>query len=194
MIQCDSTCKYIGKNANKNPRDVTIWKYLFTAKLLYMFRVSQHPSSGVLKLYPQPPVQVIILVQLLPFNVVWSGLRSDQTTLHSVASVGFLFTLNYDVRNHELKISERTFIRTAVLMSMFWAKPDDGSVSAVCVTYWKKMRTHKGCVMTEWWQFMLNDRGIFYRWLMMFGVAIYGSILLCVLLSSRIDVLDVDLW
>ena len=23
--------------------------YLFTAKLLYMFRVSQHPSSGVLK-------------------------------------------------------------------------------------------------------------------------------------------------
>jgi len=24
-------------------------KYLFTAKSLYMFRVSQHPSSGVLK-------------------------------------------------------------------------------------------------------------------------------------------------
>jgi len=25
--------------------------------------------------------------------------------LHTVASVGFLFTLNYDARNHELKIS-----------------------------------------------------------------------------------------
>ena len=29
--------------------DATVWRYLFTAKLLYMFRVSQHPSSGVLK-------------------------------------------------------------------------------------------------------------------------------------------------
>ena len=29
--------------------DVTVCKYLFTAKSLYMFRVSQHPSSGVLK-------------------------------------------------------------------------------------------------------------------------------------------------
>ena len=29
--------------------DVTVCRYLFTAKSLYMFRVSQHPSSGVLK-------------------------------------------------------------------------------------------------------------------------------------------------
>jgi len=29
--------------------DVTVCRCLFTAKLLYMFRVSQHPSSGVLK-------------------------------------------------------------------------------------------------------------------------------------------------
>jgi len=29
--------------------DETVCRYLFTAKLLYMFRVSQHPSSGVLK-------------------------------------------------------------------------------------------------------------------------------------------------
>jgi len=29
--------------------DTTVCRYLFTAKLLYMFRVSQHPSSGVLK-------------------------------------------------------------------------------------------------------------------------------------------------
>jgi len=34
---------------NKNPTDATVCRYLFTAKLLYMFRVSQHPSSGVLK-------------------------------------------------------------------------------------------------------------------------------------------------
>jgi len=39
-----------------------------------MFRVSQHPSLGVLKLYQQPPVQVIISVQLLPSNVAQSGL------------------------------------------------------------------------------------------------------------------------
>ena len=31
---------------NKNP---TVCRYLFTAKSLDMFRVSQHPSSGVLK-------------------------------------------------------------------------------------------------------------------------------------------------
>ena len=29
--------------------DATVSRYLFTAKPLYMFRVSQHPSSGVLK-------------------------------------------------------------------------------------------------------------------------------------------------
>jgi len=29
--------------------DATVCRYLFTAKLLYMFRVSQHPSPGVLK-------------------------------------------------------------------------------------------------------------------------------------------------
>jgi len=30
--------------------DATVCRYLFTAKSLYMFRVSQYPSSGVLKL------------------------------------------------------------------------------------------------------------------------------------------------
>ena len=29
--------------------DATVCRHLFTAKSLYMFRVSQHPSSGVLK-------------------------------------------------------------------------------------------------------------------------------------------------
>jgi len=29
---------------NKNPTDATVCRYLFTAKLLYMFRVSQHPG------------------------------------------------------------------------------------------------------------------------------------------------------
>jgi len=29
--------------------DATVYRYLFTAKSLYMFRVSQHPSSGALK-------------------------------------------------------------------------------------------------------------------------------------------------
>jgi len=29
--------------------DTTVCRYLFAAKSLYMFRVSQHPSSGVLK-------------------------------------------------------------------------------------------------------------------------------------------------
>ena len=29
--------------------DATLCRYLFTAKSVYMFRVSQHPSSGALK-------------------------------------------------------------------------------------------------------------------------------------------------
>ena len=29
--------------------DATVCRYIFTVKLLYMFRESQHPSSGVLK-------------------------------------------------------------------------------------------------------------------------------------------------
>jgi len=29
--------------------DATVCRYLFTAKSLYRFRVSQHPSSGLLK-------------------------------------------------------------------------------------------------------------------------------------------------
>jgi len=44
--------KYADRNVNKNPTDATVCRYLFTAKLLYMFRVSQHPSSGVLKTVP----------------------------------------------------------------------------------------------------------------------------------------------
>ena len=32
--------------------DATVCRYSFTAKLFYMFRVSQHPSSGVLKTVP----------------------------------------------------------------------------------------------------------------------------------------------
>ena len=39
-------------NVNRNPTDARVCRYLFTAKLLYMFRVSQHPSSGVLKTVP----------------------------------------------------------------------------------------------------------------------------------------------
>ena len=38
--------KYI---INKIQQDATIYRYLFTAKLLYMFRVSSHPSSGAHK-------------------------------------------------------------------------------------------------------------------------------------------------
>ena len=36
----------------KNPTGATVCRYLFTANLLYMLRVSQHTSSGVLKTVP----------------------------------------------------------------------------------------------------------------------------------------------
>ena len=37
----------LGNDVYKNPTDATVCTYLFTAKLLYMFRVSLQPSSGV---------------------------------------------------------------------------------------------------------------------------------------------------
>jgi len=46
--------RWLDVNINKNPTDATVCRYLFTAKLLYMFRVSQHPSSGVLKIVTAP--------------------------------------------------------------------------------------------------------------------------------------------
>jgi len=37
-------------NVNKKVQlDATVCRYLFTAKSLYMFRVSKHPSSGAIK-------------------------------------------------------------------------------------------------------------------------------------------------
>ena len=53
VIYSNDKIKYCSVfNVNKNPTDATVCRYLFTAKLLYMFRVSQHPSSEVLKTVP----------------------------------------------------------------------------------------------------------------------------------------------
>ena len=46
---CNHSGVNLLKNVNKIQLDATVCRYLFTAKPLYMFRVSQHPSSGVLK-------------------------------------------------------------------------------------------------------------------------------------------------
>jgi len=42
-------CKYLDTMLIKIQLDATVCRYLFTAKSLYMFRVSQQPSSGVLR-------------------------------------------------------------------------------------------------------------------------------------------------
>jgi len=47
-----SITKRLRNNVNKNPTDATVCRYLFTAKRLYMFRVSLHPLSGVFKTVP----------------------------------------------------------------------------------------------------------------------------------------------
>jgi len=52
----------------KIQQDATVCRYLFTAKLLYMFRVSQHPSSGVLNTVSAAS-GTGHMVQLLPSNV-----------------------------------------------------------------------------------------------------------------------------
>ena len=63
----------------KNPTDATVCRYLFTAKLLYMFRVSQHPSSGVSKTVPATSGTGRTTCTTTPLlhGLVWSP---DQTT------------------------------------------------------------------------------------------------------------------
>jgi len=87
---------------NKNPTDATVCRYLFTAKLLYMFRVPQHPSSGVLKTLPAASGTGHTTCTATPLQrgLIGTGLRESRATrannkyLHTVASVGFLFTAN----------------------------------------------------------------------------------------------------
>ena len=78
-------------NVNKNPTDATVCKYLFTAKLLYMFRLSQHPSSEVLKTVPATSGTGHTTSNATPLlrGLIWTGLcestrlaqtSPDQTT------------------------------------------------------------------------------------------------------------------
>jgi len=47
---CVYSLKMVRFNVNKKVQlDATVCRHLFTAKSLYMFRASWHPSSGVLK-------------------------------------------------------------------------------------------------------------------------------------------------
>jgi len=72
-----------------------------------MFRVSQHPSSGVLKTVPAASGtgHNTGTATSLQRGLIGTQSRSDSFAvnkyLHTVASVGLLFTLNYDARNHE---------------------------------------------------------------------------------------------
>ena len=67
--------KYI-LNVNKNPTDATVCRYLFTAKPPYMFRVSQHPSSGVLKTVPAASGtgHTTCIAAPLLRGLIWTGL------------------------------------------------------------------------------------------------------------------------
>jgi hypothetical protein len=47
MCYFNCRVKYPKVYVNKIQQDKTVFRYLFTAKSLYMFRLSPHPSSGV---------------------------------------------------------------------------------------------------------------------------------------------------
>jgi len=66
---------------NKNPTDATVCRYLFTAGTVF-----NNPDDGC-----------------CDTRNMYSSFAVNKY-LHTVASFGFLFTLNYDARNHELKI------------------------------------------------------------------------------------------
>jgi len=68
-----------------------------------MFRVSQHPSSGVLKTVTAASGtgHNTGTATSLQRGLIGTGL------CESHATVGFLLTLNYDARNHELKVYKK---------------------------------------------------------------------------------------
>ena len=72
-----NTTRYV----NKNPTYATVCRYLFTAKLLYMFRVSQHPSSGVSKIVPAASSTGHTTCTATPLHRGLIGISPDQTTL-----------------------------------------------------------------------------------------------------------------
>jgi len=74
--------------------DATVCRYLFTAKSLYMFRVSPHASSGVLK------------------TVTVASGRSHNIGTDTSLQRGQIG--NYDARNHELKMGPICCLETSV--------------------------------------------------------------------------------
>ena len=73
-------------NVNKKVQlDATVCRHLFIAASLYMFRVSQHPSSGVLKTVSAT-----------------SGISHGTGTATSFHMIQLI--LDHDARNHEFKI------------------------------------------------------------------------------------------
>jgi len=71
---------------NKNPTDATVCRYLFTAELLYMFRVSQHPSSGVLKTVPAASGTGHTTCTATPHlrGLIWTGLCNFSASSETV--------------------------------------------------------------------------------------------------------------
>ena len=86
--------------------DATVCSYLFTAKSLYMFRVSQHPLSGVVK--------TVIAASGTGHNIrtATSLLRGQigrfcskiNRTAYCCIYLDYYLILNYDAQNHELII------------------------------------------------------------------------------------------
>ena len=85
---------------NKNPTDATVCRYIFTAKLLYMFRVSQHPSSGVLKTLPAASGTGHNTCTATPIQrgLIWTGLCESRATRKTSMQVKALpcFNLHTD--------------------------------------------------------------------------------------------------
>jgi len=63
-------------NVNKNPTDATVCRYLFTTKL---FRVLQHPSSGVSKTVPAASGTGHTTCTATPLlrGLIWTGLPTS---------------------------------------------------------------------------------------------------------------------
>jgi len=95
---------------NKNPTDATVYRYLFIAKLLYMFRVSQHQSSGVLKTVPAASGTGHTTCTATPLQ---SGLIGTQSILC------YITYRTLSLRNHRNRVIEILYIYVCIYFQTF---------------------------------------------------------------------------
>ena len=86
--------------------------------------------------------------------------------LHTVASVGFLFTLNYDARNRELKVyirlltlyTEQSYSHETISVSVREVVSESRRLQTLCTPNWSIRLIFYVCVTVHQWYNNINSQ------------------------------------